>query len=325
MSRSDQQPPHLSIVVTGRNDNFGGDFNERFIRALRFNHEQLTLAGVTHELVLVEWAPLPGKALLAEVVEEACPSLVPDSLVSFVVDPAYHDAVSLNPRLAFQEFIAKNVGIRRARGSFVLTTNTDIYLGRRVIELLGAGSLEPAVLYRATRIDLRSGLDATSLDWNMLEESRNIEVVNEMRPPCFTNASGDFLLMDRQTYHHLRGFNEVYRVAKIHIDGNFCVKAYSTGVPIRDIGGPVYHLGQGTLFAQHPAYRSRPELAPWGDIRWKADVIYENPPDWGLGGAPMRGIRPGVHYLEFDWAAVAPMLELRRVLLPAARVGVPSR
>jgi hypothetical protein len=319
----DADPPYLSIVLTGRNDNFGGDFTERFIRALRFNHEQLAAAGVSHEFVLVEWSPLPGKPYLASVVEDACQGMVPTHLVSFVVDPAYHDAFSMNPRLAFQEFIAKNVGVRRSRGRFILTTNTDIYLGRAVVARLAAGDLEARRLYRAVRVDLRNGLHlADGFGWDVLEDPRNIEVVNEIRPPCYTNASGDFLLLDRDTYHDLRGFNEVYRVAKIHIDGNFCVKAHSAGVRVVDIGAPVYHVGQGTLYAQHPRFVERPDLAPWGDIRWRSNVVYENPPSWGLGGAPQRSATAGVQYLDFTWSVVPPLLDLDRVLLPAARLGM---
>ncbi len=133
--------PYLSIVVTGRNDDFGGDFNGRFFRALRFNHDQLTRAGVTHEFVFVEWRPIEGRPYLATVTGAEFPDLRPAQLQCYVVDPAYHDALNLNPRLQFQEFIAKNVGIRRATGQFVLTTNTDIYLGRGVIESSrGAGA-----------------------------------------------------------------------------------------------------------------------------------------------------------------------------------------
>ena len=58
--------PYLSIVVTGRNDDLGGDFNGRFFRALRFNHARLAAAGVPHEVVFVEWRPLGGKPLLAD-------------------------------------------------------------------------------------------------------------------------------------------------------------------------------------------------------------------------------------------------------------------
>ena len=247
-------PPFLSIVVTGRNDDFGGDFNGRFFRSLRFNHDRLTEAGISHEFILVEWRPIQNAPYLSTLLTAAFPDLDAAQLRCFIVDPAYHDALSLNPRLQFQEFIAKNVGIRRARGSFLLTTNTDIFLSRGVIARLASRSLERGILYRATRYDLKSHSDVTRLDWAMLEDDRNYDAVNVIRAPLFTNASGDFLLLDQDSYHRLRGFNEVYRVAKIHIDGNFCLKAFASEVPLLDIGHPVYHVGRGTFHAQAGQY-----------------------------------------------------------------------
>jgi hypothetical protein len=311
--------PYLSIVVTGRNDDFGGDFNGRFFRALRFNHEQLTAAGVRHEFVFVEWRPIARRPYLANLLDVEFGELTPSELRCYIVDPAYHDALSLNPRLQFQEFVAKNVGIRRALGQFILTTNTDIYLSRGVIDRLAAQALEAGILYRAARHDLKSNSDVSDMDWDLLEDERNWELVNRIKPPYFTNASGDFLLLDRATYHRLRGFNEVYRTAKIHIDGNFCVKAHSSGIPLVDIGSPVYHVGRGTLHAQVGAYRERPADAPWGDIRWNSEVIYVNGPAWGLDSAPERIIDRRTIAIDFDWAVIGPMVDLRRVVLPAAR------
>ena len=307
--------PYLSIVVTGRNDDFGGDFNGRFFRALRFNHDQLTQAGVSHEFVFVEWRPLEKRPYLATLLGEECSDLGPSHLRCYVVDPAYHDAVNLNPRLQFHEFIAKNVGVRRSAGQFVLTTNTDIYLGRGVVEHLALGTLDRGILYRAVRNDLKSDSDVSQVDWNLLEDERNWDRVNRIKPPLFTNASGDFLLLDRDTYQRLRGFNEVYRAAKIHIDGNFCRKAYGSGVPLVDIGAPVYHVGRGTLHAQVGQYRNRLEEAPWGDKRWKSQVIYVNGPEWGLANAPERRLDARTTYVGFDWDAVGPMVDLNRVVL----------
>lgn len=315
------ETPYMSLVVTGRNDDFGGDFNGRFFRALRFNHEQLTLAGIPYEIVFVEWRPLSGKPHLASLLEAEFSDLGPSRLRCYVVDPIYHDALSLNPRLQFQEFIAKNVGVRRARGQFVLTTNTDIYLSRGVLKSLASRSLQEGVLYRAARCDLKSYGDVSRVDWDQLEDGRNYDIVNAIRPPLFTNASGDFLLLDRDSYHKLRGFNEVYRVAKIHIDGNFCVKAYASGVPPVDIGWPVYHVGRGTFHAQLNRYWSRPETAPWGDHRWKSDVIYRNGAEWGLGGAPERRVSAYTAFIDFAWDAVGPIIDLSRVLTPGRGPG----
>lgn len=307
--------PYVTFVFTGRNDDFGGDFNGRFFRALRFNHERLSEAGVPHDFVFVEWRPLADRGYLATVLAEQFSSAAGLYLHSYVVDPAYHDALTLNPRLQFQEFLAKNVGIRRARGQFVLTTNTDIYLSRGVIDVFAARALEDGVLYRAARHDLKGDIDPSFIDWDVLEDERNCEVENRIKPPLFTNASGDFLLLDRGTYHRLGGFNEIYRTAKIHMDGNFCIKAHASGVPLIDVGSPVYHVGRGTLHAQRRAYKSRPGDAPWGDIRWNSEIVYENPPAWGLRDAPVRALDDGTTYLDFSWAAVPPMVDLQHVVL----------
>jgi hypothetical protein len=268
--------------------------------------------------VFVEWRPIAGKPYLATLIAHAFPELADSELRSYVVDAAYHDALSLNPRIQFQEFIAKNVGIRRARGAFVLTTNTDIYLGRGARDFLAERSLSPRVLYRAPRHDLSWAGDASSLDWDVLHDERNWEEVNDIKPPWFTNASGDFLLLDRDAYHELRGFNEIYRNAKIHMDGNFCVKAHASGMSLVNIGTPVFHVGRGTLHAQRDAYRDRPADAPWGDIRWNSTVLYENGAEWGLGDAPERRLDERITYLDFDWRAVGPMVQLKRVVSPAA-------
>jgi hypothetical protein len=316
----DGASPYLSIILTGRNDNFGGDFNDRFFRALRFNQRNLTDAGVDHELILVEWAPIDGKPYLAELVREAIHEIPPERFTVYIVDPRYHDAYSQNPRLKFLEFIAKNVGIARSRGRFILTTNTDVYLGREVMETLAAQSLDPGILYRSTRIDIRLGADLTHVDWPLLEDQRNWVAINTIRPPLFTDASGDFLLMDAASYRKVRGFNEVYRVAKIHLDGNFCAKVFGNGYPIVDIGAPIYHLNHvGSFTVTRGIYADRPHEAPWGHNRWKWGVIYENPEDWALQRAPALQIDDNTTWLDFTWDAVPSLVDLKRLQLPAAR------
>ena len=141
--------PYVSIVLTGRNDDHGAEFRTRFFRTLEFNHRELAARGVDHEFVLVEWAPQNGRSLLVDLVADAVPSLNPDCFRGIVVDPQYQDAFSLNARMSYLEYIAKNVGIRRAAGMFVLSTNCDVILGRRVLEALEQKTFEPRVIYRA--------------------------------------------------------------------------------------------------------------------------------------------------------------------------------
>jgi hypothetical protein len=304
--------PYLSIILTGRNDNFGGDFNDRLFSALRFNHRRLSDAGVRYQLVFVEWRPIAGKRLLSDLLRDEVPE-IDGCLTTYEVDERYHAAFSQNPRLQFHEFIAKNVGIRRATGSYLLTTNTDIYFSREVVACFAQRMLRPMVLYRATRVDLKSGMDRSHLDDPVLKDPRNYLEVNSLKPPTYSNAAGDFLLLDRFSWHALRGFNEVYRVAKLHIDTNFCHRALGSGVLVMDSAASVYHLGTGTFQAQRSQYGPKQTHAPWG-ARWRKSVLYENPANWGLGDAPVSQRSRSDFRIEFDDAAVPPLVSLRGII-----------
>jgi len=317
--------PFLSIVLTGRNDEYGVDFRARFLRTLAFNTKELSARGIPYEIVFVEWAPDPQRPLLVDTVLTAIPSLRDSrTFRGIVVDRAYHDALSLNPRLEYLEFVAKNVGIRRAIGEYVLTTNCDVLFGRTVLDVLQERRLEPRVLYRAVRYDVKIAVDASLVDWEMLEDPRNLEHPSRtLTPPFMGGGTGDFLLLDRASLHALGGFNEVYRVARVGVDHNFLVKVLSDGLTIRDIGGPVYHLNHlGSYRITRHVYKGREHAAPYGDIRWHSrGVIYMNPPTWGLANAPTVQQSAEKSVLRFSWDAVPPLVDLRRVVLPVARLG----
>ena len=115
--------PSLSIVVTGRNDEYGGRFASRFFRVLTWNLELLEARNLAVEVRLVEWDPVAGRPRLAEQLLTSVPSRFRDRVTSYVVDGRYQDALSLNPQLNYLEYIAKNVGIRRAQARLVLVTS----------------------------------------------------------------------------------------------------------------------------------------------------------------------------------------------------------
>jgi hypothetical protein len=319
--------PLVSIVLTGRNDGYGGDFLTRFFRTLRFNHQQLTARGIRHEFVFVEWAPLPFPPRISSLVFDAVPELEPAVCTWYAVDPLYQRVLSLNPRLAYLEFAAKNVGIRRARGRFLLTTNCDVFLGRHILDTLSSSMLDCDTVYRASRHDLKAGIDQAQIDWSVLEDPRNLaRPAGRLKPPLMLGGTGDFVLLDASRFRALGGFNEVYRVARIGIDHNFVVKALSSGLKVEDIGGPVYHVNHaGSFRVTRDEYKGREQEAPWGNERWHSKhVVYSNPPTWGLADAPVRQERDGCWYLEFSWAAVPPLVDLKRVVLPVARLGRPA-
>ena len=200
---------------------------------------------------------------------------------------------------------------------------TDIYLSRGVMDVLARRALEPGVVHRATRADVKLGADESHVDWTLLEDARNHVTHKTIQPPLYAGGTGDFLLLDRESFHALRGFNEIYRLVRVGVDVNFLVKAYGCGYRIADIGAPVFHTNHiGSYRISKRVTGDDEAQARWGRQDWPSkSVVYENPEDWGLGRAPERTIRPGVTSLEFTWDAAPPLLALRRVVLPAARVG----
>ncbi len=315
----------LSIVLTGRNDDYGGDFRERFFRTLRFNHRELTARGIAHEFVLTEWAPDPARRLLVDFVKETIPDIADEVFTAYIVDPAYQDALTLNPHLKYLEYVAKNVAIRRASGDYILASNCDVYFGRRILDVLAGRALQPRTVYRAVRHDLE--MSATPSDWDALEDPGSLDAPpRPLKLPLMLGGTGDFVLLDRETFHELRGFNEVYRLARMGVDANFMLKAFSSGVQIVDIGGPVYHVNHvGSYRVSRDTYAGREHEAPWGNRQWHYHgVVYENPPSWGLRDAPMRALGGGRWRLDFDLHAVPPLVDLRRVVLAVDRVGQPQ-
>jgi hypothetical protein len=318
--------PFISIVLTGRNDGYGGDFVSRFVRTLRFNHRQLVSRRIAHEIVFVEWAPPRDAPRLFDLVFDAIPELDRRVCAWYEVDRRYQDALSLNPRLAYLEFVAKNVGVRRAGGRFILTTNCDVFLGRAVLDTFEREALQPGVVYRAPRHDIDLADDRRDVDWTVLEDPRILaREVRPLKAPFFAGGTGDFLLLDRESFHLVRGFNEVYRAARFGVDRNFLVKALSSGLTIEEIGGPVYHATHGGSFRDNRhTYAGREQDAHWGNTRWHArGVIYANPPMWGLADAPVRAVDVRRSIVDFSWQAVPPLVDLMGVVLPVARRGRP--
>jgi hypothetical protein len=273
--------------------------------------------------VFVEWNPIEGRPYLAELLAGECSALPGLTTKRLVVAREYHAALTQNPHIPYLEYVAKNVGIRRASGTLVLATNTDVLLGRAVVETLAANRLRTGTVYRAARYDIKLGADQSRLQWDALEEPANQVRSRPIKPPLFTGGSGDFALADRGTFHALRGYNEVYRGVKIGIDHNFLVKVHGDGFPIADIGGPVYHINHvGSYRISKSLYRDTQATAPWGDSTWHSrSVVYNNPDNWGLADAPSRVLSDGSLLLEFDWRAVPPLVDLRGVVLPVRQAA----
>src|ERR1700754_53408 len=144
--------PYLSLVVAARYDDHGGDFMRRMQTFVTAFQSQCQRHRLPAEIVVVEWNPLPNRCGLAQALE--WPVATDWCRVRFIeVPPEMHARFEHSPKIALYQMIAKNVGIRRVRGEFVLTTNIDILFNDALMSFFAEQRLERGKMYRIDRYD----------------------------------------------------------------------------------------------------------------------------------------------------------------------------
>ena len=229
--------PYVSIVITGRNDDYGDNFLNRistFVRSLA--HQTQSYPGV-FELVIVEWNPLSDRPGLARVLPGT-----PGLPVRVITVPE-HVHQQLNATLPVLEFHGKNVGIRRAHGEFVLVTNPDIIFTDQLIDTLAKKQLRLDSFYRTDRYDfysngisdiasgdiaafalehvfqghlcMGSGSASPEITAPSSLNALPVSVVNA--DGIHTNGCGDFILASKEAFYTARGLVEMVG-QKWHLD-----------------------------------------------------------------------------------------------------------
>ena len=149
--------PHLSVVIAARNDGYGGDFLDRMGRFLGVLFGVGSRLGIDGELIIVEWNPPADRPRIAQAIDwERYPRRLPVRIVE--VPARFHARIENSDVIPLHEYIAKNVGVRRAHGSFVLATNPDLLYSKPLLRLLARGRLADDSFYRVDRIDVLSDL-----------------------------------------------------------------------------------------------------------------------------------------------------------------------
>jgi len=144
--------PYLSFVVAARNDNYGGDFMHRmqvFLNAWLYLGDKY---GLDAELVIVEWNPPEDRPPLREALRWP-DGLAPGRIRIVQVPTEIHERIPNAKNMPVFEYIAKNVGIRRACGDYILASNPDILFSERLTRYLAAKKLREGCFYVADRYD----------------------------------------------------------------------------------------------------------------------------------------------------------------------------
>jgi hypothetical protein len=147
--------PYISLVVTARNDNHGGNLLGRMQAFINSWMGQARQHHIPSEMIIVEWNPPKDRVRLSEALH--WPEQWGQCQVRFIeVPPEIHRRFAHAEALPLYQMIAKNVGIRRARAPFVLVTNIDILFSSELARFLGERRLQSGRMYRMDRHDVMS-------------------------------------------------------------------------------------------------------------------------------------------------------------------------
>jgi hypothetical protein len=152
MSES-EATPYVSFVTWGRNDGYTADYLARMAKALTCLVRQLEAAALASEIVVSEWNPPPERPLLVDSLD--LPRTSSHVAIRGVVsDPHHHARLKGAAEHGMHSGEAWNVGIRRARGQYIVPKASDTFLSRETIDRIARRDLAPDT--RTASIDTTS-------------------------------------------------------------------------------------------------------------------------------------------------------------------------
>lgn len=310
--------PKVSLVFAVHDPEYGGGLLSRTQKHIDALIELANRSDLHAEIVIVEWNPRQDRAPFRESLRW------PDDLGSvclrfFEVPAEIHHRLPNADRIPIFEYIAKNAGLRRSRGRFLLATNPDLFFSPALVRWLARASLSRGTFYRVDRRDLSEDIPT---DWSLARQlrfcGRHVAQVHAFfgsygpgdadggqslrteydrgahNDGIHRNAAGDFFLMEQRWWHRLRGYPELYTHA--HIDAILGWVASSAGLVQEILPSRCRLYHQPHHRASHAGF-PQTDWRPWYD-RYREALRQDpsrtglpmvvNAPDWGLANEVLR-------------------------------------
>jgi glycosyltransferase involved in cell wall biosynthesis len=243
----------ISVIITGRNDNYGGDYLDRL--SLSIKSLAISFGNVDWECILVDFNQVQAAPPLSSYFKDYSNMrhivVTKDDYLSYVqrhldagckfniakkVKTGHKkfrlDKEEVEPSYVFGDYenilcgCALNEGIKYACGDFILTTSSDNIFSYGLGENL-TRVLRPGVVYRAKA--LFTSCDTPIIDRNFenLLRLRNIDDITLENKPSLFRACGDFMLFEKQSAINAGGF---YTIPQPGAYGSDCGFLYNLAI-----------------------------------------------------------------------------------------------
>ena len=243
----------ISAIIISRNDNYGGYLAERATYAIN------SAIATYDEVIYVDWNS-ETHSLLYDIKDNL---QLKGNLKHIVITPDIASILTNNDSEAQKccEVLARNIGIRRATGDYIVSTNIDIIHPKREdIETIIKNSDDNTFITLSRRemtwdiIKEFHGGELKYDQWNKLrdyiyinsEERKHEEKTASGDDYSIINCCGDYQLAPKHIWDDIRGFEEVL-IYPLFADTNVQKKAVMHGHGLKAIyNPPMFHINHGS-------------------------------------------------------------------------------
>jgi len=228
-----------SIVVLAKNDNYGNNLTHRAKMSINSMVENFD------EVIVVDWKTRNRNTLLSTIIDDV-PHLNKIKSIEVsneLLKEKYPNLYQWN----ILEAIGRNIGIRRATGDWIASSNIDI-----VTTPLDISQLNTSEFYTTSRKDVEENFHLGQTDYQVLKNHLWENQNNYLDKPQIDSPTdkwslvvccGDFQIGHRDIWHKIKGFEESVLYG-CGIDTNIMKKA-SSYAQIKILPYNVFHLNHG--------------------------------------------------------------------------------
>ena len=277
----------ISAVVVGRNDNYGGHLAER--ATYSFNSAIETY----DEVFYIDWNS-DTHSLFYDIKDNLN---FKGNFHHIVISPENASILTGNDPDAQKvcEVLARNIGLARAKGDYLLSTNIDIIHPKR--EELEAVLKEDnqktfyTISRRHTDWDQIRDFHGGGLEYGAWKELRDYLIENSEERHfeektvtgddySLINCCGDYQIAHKNVWHSIRGMEEAL-IYSLYADTNVQKKAAMHGFDLKAIYNPaLFHIEHGRGGGGFLDGINKKTNDPYRAIVWQLET--ENTDTWGF-------------------------------------------
>jgi len=253
----------ISAIITSRNDNYGGNLNERATYC--FN----SAIDTYDEVIYIDWNS-DTHSLLYDIKD----NIQFKGNFKHIVIPPYAATNLTNKDPDAQkccEVLARNIGLRRATGDWLISTNIDIIHPKRESLIESINTMSDSIFYSVMRrgIDWEDILNYNNGDYNFLNWKNTKDFLDNEKEEHFVKdilnthfggkkiksfennnfdlfpCCGDFQIAHKKVWSEIKGFEEKF-IYPLYTDTNVQKKSILHGFGLEGRYEPaLYHINHG--------------------------------------------------------------------------------